>query len=78
MRILEPNRAATFALATAVAHRILPLLTAIKAQEELEETKGKLLEVLDESKLRRRMTSPSPSLRKKGTPSLVHRPASPP
>jgi hypothetical protein len=69
MRILDLNRAATFALTTVVAHRIPPPLTAIEAQEELEETKGKLLEVLDEPELRRRMPSPSPCLRKKGTPS---------
>jgi hypothetical protein len=66
---LDPNRAAAFALPTAAARRIPPPLTAIEAQEELEETKGKLLEVLDEPKLPRRMPSPSPSLRKKGTPS---------
>jgi hypothetical protein len=33
------------------------------------ETKGKLLEVLDERELRQRTPSPSWSLRKKGTPS---------
>jgi hypothetical protein len=47
----------------------LPQLIAIEVQEALEETKGKLLEVLDEPELCRRTTSPSPSLRKKGTPS---------
>jgi hypothetical protein len=44
----------------------LPLV-AIEAQEELEETKRKLLRVLVELELRWRMHSPSPSLMKKGT-----------
>jgi hypothetical protein len=47
----------------------LPPLTAIEAQEELEETKGKLLMVMDEPELHQRMLSLSPSLRKKDTPS---------
>jgi hypothetical protein len=67
--ILDPNRAAAFALAATIARRIPPTLAAIEVQEELEETKGKLLEVLDELELHRRTPSPSPSLRKKGTPS---------
>jgi hypothetical protein len=67
--ILDPNRAAAIALAAAVECQVpLPLAT-IEAQEDLEETKGKLLEVLDEPELRRRTPSPSPSLMKKGTPS---------
>jgi hypothetical protein len=44
----------------------LPLVT-IEAQEELEETKGKLLRVLVELELHWRMPSPSLSLMKKGT-----------
>jgi hypothetical protein len=67
MRILDPNWAATFALATAVARWIPPPLVTIEVQEELEETKGKLLEVLDAPELRQRTPSPSSSLRKKGT-----------
>jgi hypothetical protein len=35
MRILDPNWAAAFALATAVAHRFLLPLAAIEAYEEL-------------------------------------------
>jgi hypothetical protein len=69
MRILDPNQAVAFALAIAVAHRFPPPLIAIEAYEELEETKGKLREVLDEPELRRRTPSPSLSSRKKGTPS---------
>jgi hypothetical protein len=69
VQILDPNQAAAFALAAAVACQILPPLATIEAQEELEETKGKLLEVLDKPELRRRMPSLSSSLRKKGTPS---------
>jgi hypothetical protein len=69
MRILDPNQAVAFALAIAVAHRFPPPLTAIEAYEELEETKGKLREVLDEPELRRRTPSASLNLRKKGTPS---------
>jgi hypothetical protein len=69
MRIWDPNRAVAFALAVADVHRIPPPLAAIEAKEELEETKGKLLEVLDEPELRRRTPSLSSSLRKKGTPS---------
>jgi hypothetical protein len=67
--ILYPNQAVAFALAVAGARRFPPPLTAIEAYEELEETKGKLLEVLDEPELYQRMLSPSPSLRKKGTSS---------
>jgi hypothetical protein len=55
VRILDPNWAAAFALAAAVARQIPLLLAAIEAQEELEETKGKLLEVLNEPELHRRM-----------------------
>jgi hypothetical protein len=66
---LDPDRAAAFALAAAVARQIPLPLAAIKVQEELEETKGKLLEVLDEPELRWRTPSPSLSLRKKGTSS---------
>jgi hypothetical protein len=40
-------------------------------QEELEETKEKLLVVLDELELHQRMLSPSLSWRKKDTPSHV-------
>jgi hypothetical protein len=43
----------------------------IHRQEELEETKGKLLVVLDEPKLHWSTLSPSLSLRKKDTPSRV-------
>jgi hypothetical protein len=68
VHILDPNRDVAFALAAAVTHQIPPPITAIEVQEELEETMGKLLEVLDELELHRRMPSPSPSLRKKGTP----------
>jgi hypothetical protein len=67
VRIFDPNRTTAFALAVAIARQILSPLTAIEAQEELEESKGKLLEVLDKLELHRRMPSPSPSLRKKGT-----------
>jgi hypothetical protein len=77
--ILDLNWATAFVLAAAVAHRFPPLLTAIEAYEELEETKGKLLVVLDEPELHRRTPSPSPSLRKKGTPShaLLRSPSPP-
>jgi hypothetical protein len=77
--MLDPNRAAAFALAVVVAHRIPPPLATIEAQEELEDTKGKLLEVLDELELRWRTPSPSSCLRKKGTPShaLLWSPPSP-
>jgi hypothetical protein len=68
VRILDPNWAATFALAAAIAHWFLPPLAAIEAQEELEKAKGKLLVVLDKPELHWRMLSPSPSLRKKDTP----------
>jgi hypothetical protein len=44
-------------------------LAIIETYEELEDTKGKLLVVLDESELHRRRISPLSSLRKKGTPS---------
>jgi hypothetical protein len=67
VRILDPNQAAAFALAAAITCRILLSLAVIEAQEELEETKGKLLEVLDEPELHRRTPSLSLSLRKKGT-----------
>jgi hypothetical protein len=46
---------------------LLPL-TVIEAKEELQETKGKLLMVLDELELHQSTLSPSLSLRKKGTP----------
>jgi hypothetical protein len=46
----------------------MPLIT-IEALEELEETKGKLLVVLDEPEPHRRTLSQSPSLRKNDTPS---------
>jgi hypothetical protein len=69
MSILDQNWAATFALAAAVARQFLPPLAATQAKEELDETKGKLLVVLDEPELHRRMLSPLSSLRKKGTPS---------
>jgi hypothetical protein len=68
VRILDPNWVAAFALAATIAHWFpLPLAT-IEAYEELEETKGKLLVVLDDPELHRRTLSPSLSLRKKGTP----------
>jgi hypothetical protein len=59
MRILDPNWATAFALAAAIAYQFLPLLAVIEAYEELEETKGKLLVVLDEPELHWRALSPS-------------------
>jgi hypothetical protein len=58
VRILDPNWATAFALAAAVMQWFSQPLAAIEAEEELEETNGKLLVVLDEPELHRRTLSP--------------------